>query len=237
MKSLFTLLIPFLMLSLMTTTAFAAEERVPTLSVRGEGTVEAAPDRATISISVQTQDKDATRAQNSNAKAAQDIINSIVALGVERKYVRTSDYNFSPTYRQEDNHRHEINGYQVSNTVNVLVDDLELVGKIIDAALSNGANNINSLDFGLKDRKKLQDEALVEAIKDAKQRAELVASELGKSIVGIQDISINTGGVGIMRSNQMMMKAEAAMLDAATPIEAGTLTCSASVNITFILSK
>ena len=124
----------------------------------------------------------------------------------------------------------------MSNTVNVIVDNLDLVGKIIDAALSNGANNIDSLDFGIKNRKKLQDDALVLAIKDARQRAELVARELGKSIIGVQDISIHTGGVGVMRSNMMMMKAEAATMDAATPIEAGTLTCSASVNIIFILN-
>lgn len=235
MKNLFIFLIPFLMLQLMTVTAFA-EEKLPTLSVSGEGIVEAAPDRATISIGVVTQDKDATRAQSSNAKTAQDIINSITALGVERKYIRTSDYNFRPTYRQEDNHRNEISGYAVSNTVNVIVDNLDLVGKIIDSALSNGANNIDSLDFGIKNRKKLQDDALILAIKDARRKAELVANELGKSIVGVQDISINTGGVGVMRSNMMMMKAEAAMMDSATPIEAGTLTCSASVNVTFILN-
>ncbi len=237
MKNLFLFLIPFLMLSLMTTRVFAAEERVPTLSVNGEGIVEAAPDRATISVGVLTQDRDASRAQNLNAKAAQEIINSIVALGVERKYIRTSDYNFRPTYRQEENRRHEIDGYAVSNTINIIVDDLDLVGKVIDASLNHGANNIDSLDFGIKNRKRLQDEALIAAIRDARQRAELVARELGKSIVGIQDISINTGGVGVIRSNHMMMKAEAAMLDYKTPIEAGTLSCSASVHINFILSN
>ena len=237
MKNILMLIIPFLMITLMTTKAFAAEERVPLLSVNGQGIVEAAPERATISIGVQTQDRDASRAQALNAKAAQDIINSIVSLGVERKYIRTSDYNFRPTYRQDENRRNEINGYIVNNTVYIVLDDLSLVGKVIDVSLSHGANNINSLDFGIKNRKKLQDEALAMAIRDAKQRAELVARELGKTIVGIQNISIDTGGVDVMRSNSIMMKAEMAMADYATPIEGGTLTCSASVRITFILSN
>ena len=238
MKSFLVLLIPFLMFSLMTTKAFAAEaERVPTLSINGEGMVEAAPDRATISIGVLTQDKDASRAQAANAKSAQDVINAIVALGVERKNIQTGDYSFLPTYRQDENRRNEINGYEVRNSVYIVLDKLDLVGKVIDAALSNGANNIDSLDFGIKNRKKLQDDALLLAIRDAKQRAELIANELGKSIVGIQDISVNTGGVGVMRANQKMYAmAEVAMNDA-TPIEAGTLTCSASVHITFILSR
>ena len=226
MRNLFILLLPLLMLSLMTTKAFAATEEVPTISVNGEGFVEAAPNRATISIGVLTQDKD-----------AQNVINAIVGLGVERKNINTSDYNFRPTYRQDEGRRNVIDGYAVSNTVYVVLDNLDLVGKVIDVALSNGANNIDSLDFGIKDRKKLQDEALILAIRDAKQRAELVARELGKSIVGVQDISVNTGGVGAMRANQKMYAMAEMSMDAATPIEAGTLTCSASAHITFILSK
>ena len=237
MKNLLLFFIPFLMLMITTSTTFAAEEKIPTLSVSGEGVVEVAPDRATISVGVVTQDRDASRAQAANAKAAQDIINSIVSLGVERKNIHTSDYNFRPTYRQEENRRNEINGYVVNNTIYIMLDNLNLVGKVIDTALSNGANNINSLDFGIKNRKKLQDEALVLAIRDARQRAELVARELGKSIVGIQDVSINTGGVGMVRMNKMYAMAESATMDYATPIEAGTLSCSASVNVTFRLSN
>ena len=239
MKNLILMLIPMLLIMLTNSTALAAEndENMPILSVSGEGTIEATPDRATISIGVVTQDKNATRVQMANAQAAQGIINSIVALGVERKNIHTSDYNFRPTYRQDENHRNEINGYMVNNTVNVVVDNLDLVGKIVDAALNHGANNINSLDFGIKNRRKLQDDALVLAIRDAKQRAELVARELGKSIIGIKDISINSGHVGIMRANKNMAFMESAVADYDTPIEAGTMTCSASVHIDFILSK
>lgn len=236
MKNLFILLIPFLMLSLIPAKALAAEG-VPTISVSGEGFVEAAPDRATISIGVLTQDKDASRAQTENARTAQNVINAIVKLGIERKNINTSDYNFRPTYRQDEGRRNVIDGYAVSNTIYVVLDNLDLVGKVIDTALSNGANNIDSLDFGIKNRKKLQDEALILAIRDAKQRAELVARELGKTIVGVNDISVNTSGVGAMRANQKMYAMAEMSMDAATPIEAGTLTCSASVHVTFILSK
>ena len=217
-------------------TASAAEDRMPTLSVSGEGIVEAAPDRATISIGVVTQDRDASKAQSENARAAQGIIGSITKLGVERRNIHTSDYNFRPNYRQDDGHRHEMIGYVVSNTVNVTVDDLDLVGKIIDAALANGANNINSLEFGFKNQKALQDQALTAAIKDARRKAELAASELGVRIVGVQDVNINGGGYGMYRNAKMMPMMEASM-DAATPIEAGTVACSASVHVTFILSK
>ncbi len=215
----------------------SAEERTPTLSVGGEGIVEAAPDRATISIGVVTQDRDASKAQSENARAAQGIVNSIVGLGIERRNIHTSDYNFRPNYRQDDGRRNEIIGYIVSNTVNVTVDNLDLVGKIIDAALANGANNINSLDFGFKNQKALQDQALTAAIKDARRKAELAAQELGVRIVGVQDVNINGGGFYGMQRNAKMMPMMEASMDAATPIEAGTVACSASVHVVFILSK
>ena len=215
----------------------SAEERVPTLSVGGEGIVEAAPDRATISIGVVTQDRDAGLAQSNNARAAQGIVNSIVKLGVERRNIHTSDYNFRPNYRAEEGRRHEINGYVVSNTVNVTVDDLELIGKIIDSALANGANNINSLDFGFKNQKALEEQALKAAIGDARRKAELTAQELGVRIVGVQDVNINGGGFYGMQRNMKAMPMMEASMDAATPIEAGTVACSASVHVTFILSR
>lgn len=229
------------MILLLTLTTFgstaSAEERIPTLSVNGEGVVEAAPDRATISIGVVTQDRDAARAQSENARAAQGILSSITNLGVERRNIHTGDYNFRPNYRPEEGRRHEINGYVVSNTVNVTVDNLELVGKIIDAALTNGANNINSLDFGFKNQKALQDQALQIAIQDAKRKAELAARELGVTIVGVQDVNINGGGFFGMQRNMKMMPMMEASMDAATPIEAGTMACSASVHVTFILGR
>ena len=236
MKNLLVFLLCFTVLSIMTTTAFAAETKVPTLSVNGEGIVEAAPDRAAISIGVVTQDKDAAHAQSANAKAAQDVINSIVALGVDRKNINTSDYSFRPTYHQDANRQSILNGYEVRNTVHVMLNDLELVGKVIDTALNHGANNIDSLDFGIKNRKKLQDEALLLAIRDARQRADLVARELGKTITGVQDVSINLGGVGAMRMNKMYAMAAMADMESSTPIEAGTLSCSASVHIIYTLS-
>ena len=215
----------------------SAEERIPTLSVSGEGVIEAAPDRATISIGVVTQDRDASKAQSDNARAAQGIVGSIAGLGIERRNIRTSDYNFRPNYRAEEGRRHEINGYVVSNTVNVTVDNLELVGKIIDVALANGANNINSLDFGFKNQKALQDQALTAAIKDARRKADLAAQELGVRIVGVQDVNINGGGFYTMQRNAKMAPMMEATMDAATPIEAGTVACSASVHVVFILSK
>lgn len=219
-------------------TTFAEEIRSPIISVSGEGIVEAQPDRATISVGVVTREKNPSAVQAANAKAASAVINSIVALGVERKNISTGNYNFNPVYRHTDNGKRILEGYEASNSVTIIVDDLNLVGKIIDAALNHGANRVDSLNFGLRNKNSYQDEALRLAVLDAKRKAEITAAALGKSIVSVRSVSINSSNVSAPRNYKMARSM--AMEDAAefeTPIESGTLTCSASVHVEFEISR
>lgn len=213
----------------------ASAGEIHLLSVTGSGTVNSAPDVASISVGVSTFSKDAGTAQIQNANSAQAIVNAIVALGIDRKDIHTSNYNFSPTYRQEDNHRHEINGYRVSNSVNVTVYDLTVVGKIIDVALANGANEINSLDFSVKDQSKLRTRALQLAARAAREKADLIAAELGCKVVGIYRVSESVNYAYPRANKMMMMDRVAAMESAETPVEGGTLSLDANVSVDFII--
>jgi len=214
----------------------AAEERIPTISVNGEGVVEVAPDRATISLGVVTRDKNADKVQNDNAKIANEIIKSVAALGIDKKNIRTGNYSFHQYFRN-DNNRRVADGYEANNTVIVIVDDLNLVGKVIDAALANGANNVDSLEFGIKDKSKLQNEAIRLAVRDARAKAEVVAAELGKNIIGVLNVSVNSGYISAPRASKMFMADMAAENSVATPIESGMLNCSASVHVDFEITK
>ena len=219
----------------LTSTAFA-EEYVPTISVNGEGIVEASPDTATISIGVTTQNFDAEKVQAENSRIISNVINSIVSLGIERKNIRTGNYNFQQRYRYDrTNDKQIFDGYEVNNTVTVTVNDLIKVGKVIDSALANGATNVNSLNFGIRDREKFQSEALRLAVRDARRKAEIVAAELGKNIVGVKNVVINSAPITSPRMEKLaMMNTDA---NFGTPIESGTMTCSANVHVEFELSR
>ena len=227
-----------LMVLMMCATTFAEELPPPIIAVSGEGLVEAQPDRAIISVGVVTRDKNPSAVQAANAKAASSVVNSIVALGIERKNISTGNYNFNPTYRHFDNGRRELEGYEATNSVTIVVDDLNLVGKIIDAALSHGANHIDALNFGLRNRSAYQDEALRLAILDAKHKAEVAAAALGKSILGVRNVSINSSHVAAPHNYKMARAmAEDSATGVDTPIESGMLTCSASVHVEFEISR
>ncbi len=228
-----------MILMIFCSTTFAEELRPPIITVSGEGIVEAQPDRATISVGVVTRAKNPSEVQSANAKAAGSVINSIVALGIERKNISTGNYNFNPTYRHLENGKNILEGYEASNSVTIIVDDLNLVGKIIDAALNHGANRVDSLNFGLRDKNSYQDEALRLAVLDAKRKAEIAAATLGKYIVSVRSVSINSNHISAPR-NYKMARSMGAMEDAAefeTPIESGTLQCSANVHVEFEISR
>ena len=217
--------------------AFAAPQQEtprPTLSVDGQGTGTAAPDMATVTIGVTTQGEDAAKAQNDNAWVSNQIQDAVRGLGIEEKDIQTRNYSFYPNYSTEKDHRNEVTGYTVNNSVIVVVRDIKLTGKVIDAALNNGANEINSLDFSASDTKAVRKVALLNAVQDARDKADVIAKGLGKRIVGIQSVSESTGYIETRRFGGNMLMAVAK--DAATPITPGSLSLTANVHIDFILS-
>lgn len=217
--------------------AFAAPQQEtprPTLSVDGQGTGTAAPDMATVTIGVTTQGKDAAKAQNDNAWVSNQIQAAVRGLGIAEKDIQTRNYSFYPNYSTDKDHRNEVTGYTVNNSVIVVVRDINLTGKVIDAALNNGANEINSLDFSASDTKAVRKVALLNAVQDARDKADIIAKGLGKRIVGIQNISESTGYIETRRFGGNMLMAVAK--DAATPIAPGSLSLTANVHIDFILS-
>lgn len=217
--------------------AFAAPQQEtprPTLSVDGQGTGTAAPDMATVTIGVTTQGKDAAKAQNDNAWVSNQIQSAVRGLGIAEKDIQTRNYSFYPNYSTDKDRRNEVTGYTVNNSVIVVVRDIKLTGKVIDAALNNGANEINSLDFSASDTKAVRKVALLNAVQDARDKADIIAKGLGKRIVGIQNVSESTGYIETRRFGGNMLMAVAK--DAATPIAPGSLSLTANVHIDFILS-
>ena len=223
------------MLTFMINVTVSAEEYVPTISVSGEGVIEVPPDIATISLGVVSRNKDAAQVQSDNARIATNVINSVVALGIERRNIRTGNYNFRQVYHNDDNNRRVFDGYEVTNTVTIIVNDLSKIGKIIDSALSNGANQVDSLNFGIRDKEKFQNDALRLAVRDALKKAEIAAAELGKSIVSVRSVSINSASISVPRMEKLAMRNTDSSFE--TPIESGTLNCSASVHVEFEISR
>lgn len=213
--------------------AFAQDYR--TISVDGTSVLKAVPDQATVNISIETTAKDAKEAAAQNSAVMNRIQKEILALAITRDNIKTSSFNLYPLYNRKDNGTQEITGYSVSNQITVTVDNVNLVGTVIDTAIKAGASNVNSVEFGLKDPQSYKDKVLRQAINDARNKADIIAKALGKNIVNVVSVNSNNSYIEARTYNSLMYaKASSdSAVGAAPPIQAGDINVRANVSIVF----
>jgi uncharacterized protein YggE len=196
----------------------------------GEATISARPDRAQISIGVLTQNPTAQAAAAANATQTTQVIEAIKRTLGQAGELKTAGYSISPQYQYTAGRAPKITGYQASNTVLIIVHDLSLLGKVIDAASDSGANNINGVTFSLKDDTAVRNQALAEAAGKARAAAEAIAKALNTHVVGV--LEAETAEVPVIRPMMRSFSAMAPGPSAPTPIEPGDLDIHASVTVT-----
>src|ERR1700743_1193641 len=150
--------------------AFAADPH--TLTMTGHGEIKAVPDVATITAGVNTNAPTAAAALSANSARMNQVFGALRKLGIADRDIRTTGFSVSPQYTNGDNNnpRH-LTGYQVSNEVNVRLDDVTRTGAVLDTLVTAGANQMNGIDFDIADPAPALEKARIQAIADAKARA------------------------------------------------------------------
>ena len=206
--------------------AVDAEQRV--VNVTGEGKIVVTPDLAYIDLGVQTKNKDAQKAQQENATQMTAVIDAVKKAGIKAEDIKTTCYNIYQTYDYTPNSEVRNEYYQVNNIVNIKIKDINAVGKIIDVATAAGANNVNSIRFTVSDDSKYYSEALKLAMANANTKASAIMSTFNKKPGLPLSVSEVSYGGGVYYD---YAPAKAMMEGAATPIESGEITITATVNV------
>lgn len=205
-----------------------------TITLTGRGIVDHAPDIAMISVGVQIEAKTAADAMAQQAAAMNGVFAAVKSAGIADRDMQTGNLSLNPVYEYPNNARPRLTGYQASNQINIKVRKLDTLGKTLDAVVKGGGNTINGVTFSIDQPDKFQDEARIEAIKDAAARAELYAQAVGykvKRIVTISEQEYYPQPVPMMQMQMKNMAAEA------TPIAAGEVSLTQTVNVVFELTK
>jgi uncharacterized protein len=233
--------VPFLVsfLAVYAQQAVDRREPVPVLSVNGNGEVQVAPDTALVRLGVTRQAQTGQAAQQGVNTVLRAILEGITALGVAERHIQTSQLTLFPIYAQErpepmrEPRQPRIVGYQATSTVTVRVEDLDQVGPVIDAALTAGANQFEGVHFTLRDDTQVREQALSEAVREARSKAEVIARALNVRLDSV--IEVAEGGVSFIPppypGREMMAMRAAA--DTATPVSPGEVTVTANVTIRY----
>ncbi len=234
------ILLSFLALSLIFAPAVAVEEMESIISVEASKTSEIAPDTATLRFYVENSGVNLSDLKEKNDKTVNTAINAIKAKLKPDESIKTIAFSVNNIYSYKDKIR-IFQKYEVKNGFEVKLKDLSKISEIIDIAMNNGIKNIGQLSFSVADGEKACNDAMAEAIKIAKNRAQYLSQSSGNQLLKVKSInpycSLNNNVVPRYYSNAMLSKAQDSSEGAATVdvIEPGTINIRAGVNMTYYL--
>jgi uncharacterized protein YggE len=163
------------------------------LDVTATGEVTRVPDVAIISAGVVTRSATASGAIGDAADRVQRVLAALKRAGVDERDVQTSTISLNPEYRYVENQPPQLTGYTASNQLTVRFRDIRNSGKILDALVAQGANQINGPSLTIDKPEAALDEARVRAIAAGRARAELYARGLGLRVVRVVSVSESGG--------------------------------------------
>lgn len=231
MRALSTLILSTALALPLSAPVLAEDHTTRTISVTGTGTVQTAPDMATLSIGVTTQGTTAAEALAENSKATDAVIARLTASGIEARDMQTSNLSINPNWTGYDSSTPTISGYVASNMLTVRVRKLDTTGAVLDAAVADGANTLNGMTFGLADPEPGLNEARKEAVADARAKAELLAMAAGVKLGDVVSIS----DAGSMTDPAPMYRE--AVSAAPVPVQGGELGLVANVAVTWEIAE
>jgi uncharacterized protein YggE len=195
------------------------------ITVSGLGSVSATPDQAEFSFGVERQARTAQQAFADASAAMTKLVNALKGAGVAAADIQTQHIGISPRYSDDGS---DIVGYSASSSVSAKLKSLDRAGVLIDAAVTAGANQVYGPNLSVADRTQRYQQALKNAIADARTKAQALAAASGLTLGKI------TAASEAGAAPPPMPIAEAAAGRAADlPVEAGTQAIEASVTVTF----
>ncbi|HTJ18266.1 MAG TPA: SIMPL domain-containing protein [Steroidobacteraceae bacterium] len=219
------------------TAAHADQDDHPrTIGVSGQGEVRAEPDRATVTLGVESRKPKLDDARAAVAKTVDAVLKLTRDLKIDPKQVRSTRINVQPEYNWGANNANErtLIGYYVARQVEVELHDLEKLGQLLEKSTDLGVNQMGDPRLDSSKRQDLTREALAKAVVDARQNAEVIAKAAGARLGNARTINANTE---FTQAPQPMVRAMAMEAKAAggAPYQSGEMTFNATVNVQYDL--
>lgn len=219
---------------LIATPAYAQEAFHRTISVSGEGKVEAVPDRAVLPVTVESKDRKLAAAKADNDKKTAALLAVAAQYKIPKEKIKTQGVYISPQYRWEQKTNKQIfDGYTVSRSVQITIDEMEQAEKVIASLTEAGIDQVQGIQFTFANPEALEAEARKNAVADARAKAESLVAAAGAKLGKV--LSISTNGDArmppIMPMRAMAMEAKAA--DSAPPPLPGLTSIEQSVSIVY----
>ena len=201
------------------------------LTFYGISTLSIEPNICKITIGINTESQNVTTAQRENASIHQQVVRAILDLGIPSANIQTVDYTIFPLYDYTENTQ-IFRGYKVTHLLSIIVETIKYAGTVIDTAVQNGANQVTTNQFDVRNRAKYYEKALQKAVKDTLSKAQAMAETLHITInpIPVRLVEIPSGSPLPLPLTKMSISDVGGI---STNLEAGQLVIEARVEAKF----
>ena len=205
-----------------------------TIQVSGQGQVQAEPDMAIVHLGVQTEADTAGEALEANNEEMAAVISATLEAEIDESDIRTEGFRLQPIYESSNNNQsQELVGYRANNMVRIAVRDLTMLGDLLDTAVAAGSNNIQGIQFQISDQAELEAAAREAAMANAQEKAEQLTELAGAELGPVHTILESSG----VRPVAVSLADEELAAGGSVPVQAGTQTIEASVQVTWEIQE
>ena len=205
--------------------------QTPTIRVSGDAKSTVEADIAVLSLGIVQQAKTSLAVREAVTAAADKVVTSLLAIGVEKKQIRTSNFSIYPQYDERPGKQNIITGYKGEAIITLSLDDTALVAQAVETSVGSGANEIRSLDYRKKNEDALRVDMLKQAVANAMDKAAAMAETLGRKLG--KAISVEEQGYSMRAPDTRALMAKSMSVGAQEAFSPGSIEVSASVVVVF----
>lgn len=219
-------------------TATQAAERERSISVNGDALVYITPDVADVRIGIETFSSSLETVTSQSEAAARSLVAAIRSQGVQERHIQTRELNLEIRYREATPYL-GVAGYLARREYTVTLVDPSRTDAIVQTALTHGANLLLGVDYRSSDPRTYRDQARRMAVRAAREKAELLAGELGETVGRPQRIDEHAFNIfgNVQRGSQnAYQRMDGAELTDGASIPMGQIAVQATVSVTFDLA-
>lgn len=157
-----------------------SSETPHTITISGTGSETAVPDIAVISLGLQTEKKTVSEAQAENTETMNKARARLDQLSIPKEDISTSQYSVYP--QQEWNPttgRSIIRGYVVTQQLTVKVRNFDKIPQVLQMVGDLNLNQVGGLTFTIDEPETYRQNARLEALTQAKTKAQALAQAAG----------------------------------------------------------
>lgn len=208
----------------------------PLIELTVSESVGSAPDVVNLSAGVNATSTVASEALAQNAERMARVIAAIEAQGVAERDIRTSQISLNPQYEWNEAERRQIfRGYQVSSTVEIRLREVPRTGRVLDAIVSAGADEVGAITWSVDDPGPAQDRAREAAFATARERALQLARQAGYADVRLLEVS--EGAPGWSGPQPLAMNAALEARNMTMPIRPGEVASSVTISVKYEMTR